>query len=169
MFHKDDKELSDIEKLARLIKDIRIAMLTTVDQEGQLHSRPMATQTAEFDGNLWFFTGMSTPKVGEIQKDQHVNVSYAAPDDHRYVSVSGRAEIVRDRKKAEELWNPFYKAWFPKGIDDPDLVLLKVRVERAEYWDSPSSPVVYLVGFLKAIVTGERAEVRENEKIDLRR
>jgi len=168
MFQKDEKELSDVEKLAKLIKEIRFAMLTTVDGEGQLHSRPMATQSTEFDGYLWFFTGQSTPKVGEIQKEQYVNLSYASPEHNRYVSVSGRAEIVRDRKKAEELWNPLLKAWFPKGLEDPELVLLKVRVERAEYWDSPSSAVVQLAGFLKAIVTGKPASGGENEKLDLR-
>jgi general stress protein 26 len=128
-----------IKTLGALIKDIKFAMLTTVEDDGSLRSRPMATQQAEFDGDLWFFTGASSAKVGEVQRDRQVNVSYADTDGQRYVSVSGTAQLVRDRAKIKELWNPIFKAWFPDGLDDPDLALLKVAVERAEFWDSPSS------------------------------
>lgn len=164
----EDKKLQDgIAKLRELIKGIKIAMLTTVEADGTLRSRPMGTQQTEFDGDLWFFTGKNSGKVAEIQHDQHVNVSYAAPDDNRYVSVSGRAELIDDKTKEKELWNPFIKAWFPKGLDDPDLLLLKVRVEAAEYWDAPSSTMVNLVGFAKAVLTGNRPDIGENEKLSL--
>lgn len=156
-----------IAKLGELTQDIDFAMLTTIEEDGSLRSRPMSTQKVEFDGNLWFFVGASSPKSQEIQRDPRVNVSYAQPDKQRYVSVSGTGELVRDHAKIEELWNPLYKAWFEKGLDDPDLALLKVRVEQAEYWDAPSSKFVALAGFVKAIATGRRAEIGENAKIDL--
>ena len=164
----EDKKPEDrVAKLRELIKGIKIAMLTTAENDGSLRSRPMATQQTEFDGDLWFFTGKSSGKVTEIQHNQHVNVSYAEPGDNRYVSVSGRAELIDDRSKAKELWNPFVKAWFPKGLDDPDLMLLKIKVEAAEYWDAPSSMMVNLVGFAKAILTGKRPDGGENEKLNL--
>jgi general stress protein 26 len=150
-----------IEKLNGLIKDIDFAMLTTVDTDGVLRSRPMSTQEAEFDGTLWFFTSDKTHKVEEIERDNRVNASYAEPKDNVYVSVSGTAAIVKDKTKMEELWNPILKAWFPKGLDDPNICLLRVDVEQAEYWDSPSSTLV------KAMVTGQRADGGENEKISL--
>ncbi len=157
----------DVKKLASLIKDVRICMMTTLDTSGHLRSRPMAVQQTNFDGDLWFFTGKSTSKTDEIQHDSHVNVSFANPDDNQYVSVSGRAQLVNNPAKAKELWNPAYKAWFPKGLDDPDLTLLKVSVDKAEYWDSPNSTMVQLYGFAKAIVAGERANVGEHEKLSL--
>ena len=167
MSHHDTRA-DDIKKMGEMIKDIRFAMLTTAMPDGTLRSRPMATQQAEFDGDLWFFTGQSTAKVDEIQQDQHVNISYANPDDNRYVSVSGRARLVRDQQKMKELWNPMFKAWFPDGLDDPDLVLLKVDVTQAEYWDSPSSKMVQLAGLVKALATGQRADdIGENEKLQL--
>lgn len=154
-------------KLHDLIKDIRFAMLTTVEEDGTLRSRPMATQEFEFDGDLWFFTAAHAPKVDEVQHNQHVNVSYAEPKDQKYVSVSGTAQLVRDRAKIEELWNPLFKAWFPQGLDDPELALLKVSVEKAEYWDSPSSKVVRLVGFAKALLTGKQiGNPGDNAKIE---
>ncbi|MDX2151636.1 MAG: pyridoxamine 5'-phosphate oxidase family protein [Bryobacteraceae bacterium] len=159
----------NIAKIRELIKDIRVAMLTTVEPDGHLRSRPMATQTMEFDGDLWFFTYWHSGKTEEVQRDQRVNVSYASDDDNRYVSISGVAEVVRDRAKAEQLWSPALKAWFPKGLEDPELALLRVVAERAEYWDAPSSTVVKMVGFTKAVLTGERYDPGENRKLQLQR
>lgn len=165
MAHTDQNE--SIKKLRDLIKDIKFAMLTTAEKDGTLRSRPMVTQQTEFDGDLWFFTNASAPKVDEVQQNQHVNVSYAASNNQKYVSVSGTAQLVRDRQKIEELWNPQYKAWFPQGLEDPDLALLKVSIDQAEYWDSPASAVVRLVGFVKALTTGEPiGNLGENEKIN---
>jgi general stress protein 26 len=149
MAQTSDRQES-IAKLNELIKDIEVAMLTTYEQDGSLHSRPMATQKIEFDGVLWFFTRASSHKVQEVERDHHVNVAYSAADKQRFVSVSGMARLVKDRQKMEELWNPAYKAWFPDGLDDSDLALLKVTVEHAEYWDSPSSFVAHALGFAKA-------------------
>jgi general stress protein 26 len=144
-----------IEQLNLLTKDINIAMLTTIDK-GVLRSRPMATQETDFDGELWFFTSRQTHKAEEIEKENRVNVSYSDPADNRYVSMSGTAALVDDRAKIEELWSPTYLAWFPKGLEDPNLILLKVSVEQAEYWDATSSSVVEALGLLKSLVTGER-------------
>jgi general stress protein 26 len=148
-----------IAKVAELIKDINIAMLTTEADDGLLHSRPMATQKTEFDGTLWFFTGLSTGKVSEIDWNPEVNLSYAEPKDTRYVSVSGSAEIVDDKAKMQELWSDIYRAWFPQGLDDPDLCLMKVEVSFAEFWDVPSGKMVQVFGFLKALATGERLKM----------
>jgi general stress protein 26 len=144
-----------IAEIAELIKDIRVAMLTTVDRDGSLHSRPMATQEASFDGELWFFTGQSTHKVEEVRARPRVSVSYASPREHLYLSLSGRAEVVVDGAKMRELWRPSYKLWFPQGLDDPDLALLRVRVEQAEYWRSHGGAVVAITGMLKGM-TGHR-------------
>jgi general stress protein 26 len=155
-----------IEKIRELTHGIDFCMLTTIDG-GYLRSRPMSTQVFEFDGDLWFFTSDNTHKIGEIDKDNRVCAAYSNPDDNTYLSVSGRAEVVKDRAKMEELWSPVLKAWFPEGLDDPHICLLKVPVEQAEYWDAPSSKLVQLFGMVKAIATGQEADYGENKKIDL--
>ena len=158
-----------IKTLAEKIKDVRFAMMTTVEANGTLRSRPMATQDPEktFDGDLWFFTGIDTPKVEELERNPHVGLSYAKPESDLYVSVSGTAQLVRDRAKMEEFYTPFVKAWFPDGLDDPNLALLKVTVTEAEYWDAPNSKMVQLVGLVKAVVTRTPYEGGENEKVTL--
>jgi general stress protein 26 len=161
------KRSEAIGKLGAMIKDIDFAMMTTIEADGTLRSRPMSTQQVEFDGDLWFFTRASAPKVDEVRRDERVNLSYAKPEEQRYVSISGTAQIVRDRRKIEELWKPELKAWFPKGLEDPDIALLKINVEQAEYWDSPSSAMAHIFGFVKAIATGQSYQPGENEKINL--
>ncbi len=159
-----------VRKLWDLVKDIKVAMLTTVCEDGSLHSRPMVTQKLEFDGDLWFFTAVASEKAEDVlKKDKHVNIAYQAPESNRFVSVSGRAKVIRDREKARELWHAGLKAYFPKGVDDPNLALLRVTVESAEYWESPSAPIVQLVGFVKALAAGQPYQPGENEVIEFKK
>jgi len=160
--HEDAKLLND------KIKGIRIAMMTTVETDGTLRSRPMATQDMEFNGDLWFFTHASTPKVDDVQHDQQVNLGYAKPDENLFVSVSGTAQLVRDRQKINELWKPALKAWFPNGNEDPDLALLKVTVESAEYWDAPSGVMGRLYVVAKGLATGGKDSGGENVKLNIK-
>ena len=125
-----------IEKLNELIAHIEIAMLTTVHANNQLHSRPMATQAISEDGFLYFFARQHSSKVDEIRNDREVNVAYSDPANMRFVSVSGACELVRSHPLAESLWKQELKHWFPQGIDDPDLILLRITINSAEYWDT---------------------------------
>ena len=154
-------------KLSKLIHGIKIAMMTTTDTDGTLRSRPMATQAEEFDGDLWFFSGKSSHKTAEIDADHRVNLSYT-DGSSKYVSVSGTCRLVQDAAKAKAMWTPAYKAWFPKGLEDPDLCLLKVTPTQAEYWDTPGTVVAHAVGLVKAIATGQRADPGEHEKLTLK-
>lgn len=157
-----------LKTLRELIQEIDFGMLTTIDEDGNLRSRPMSTNgEVEPDGDLWFFTYASSHKVEEIQRDRHVNVSFADPRRHRYISVSGLAELVRDREKIRALWKPELKAWFPRGTDEPDLALLRVRVHQAEYWDSPSNPVATVIGLVTALAKGQPFTPGEHEKVNL--
>ncbi|MBV8858868.1 MAG: pyridoxamine 5'-phosphate oxidase family protein [Acidobacteria bacterium] len=166
------KAVTQEEKLAKLreiIKAVDICMLTTVGERGELHSRPMSNnREVEFDGDLWFFTYGSSHKVDEVNLVSKVNASFADVDAQQYASVSGRAEVVRDRAKIEELWQPQLKAWFPEGKETPDIALLKVTAERAEYWDGSQSIFAHAVGLVSSLVQGEPAELGENEKLELK-
>jgi len=157
-----------INHLLELVADMKVAMFTTQAKDGSLHSRPMQTLESNTDGTFWFFTSDHGGKAEEVDLDPRVNLSYALPEKNRYVSVSGMGEIVHDLAKKKELWKPIYKAWFPEGVDDAHCALMKVYVEKAEYWDSPSSKFVEIVGFTKALVTGKpyKADANEHKKVD---
>jgi general stress protein 26 len=167
---KETDELSaNFQKLREMIKDIDFCMLTTVDENNDLHSRPMSLNSeVDQSGNLWFFTSVNTHKVSEVSRAPKCNASFADPDDHRYVSITGSAELVRDKQKIEELWKPELKLWFPNGAQDPDLALLRVKIEKAEYWDRPSSTVGSVISFVTSFIKGESPDMGENKKLDLR-
>jgi general stress protein 26 len=148
-------KVEGLKMLKDKIKNIKVAMFTSVEPDGTLHTRPMHTQEMKDDGLLWFFTGKNSSKISEIKNDTHVSLGYADPGSNTYVAVCGRASLVTDRAKIEELWHEMLKAWFPEGKDDPNIALVKVSIDNAEYWDSPSSKMVQLVGMAKAMVTGE--------------
>ena len=146
---------TDREKVWTLIKDIRIALLVTGDRDGRLHGRPMAAMNKDFDGDLWFASRDNAPKLDEIADNTHVLLAYSEPKDQNYVSVSGTARIVRDPATVKSLWSEPMRVWFPKGPDDPEIALIRVTVDSAEYWDAPSSAFVYAFGYAKARLTGE--------------
>jgi len=161
---KDKQADENMQKLADLIDASPIAMLTTEETNGSLRSRPLATLQMDSEGRLWFFTALSSGKVGEIDQHRKVNLSYANADKHSYVSVCGSARLFRDRDKMNELWTPWIEPWFPNGLSDPDLALLEISVQEAEYWDAPSSGAGRLLGFAKAL-TGDTQPVSEHGKV----
>jgi general stress protein 26 len=143
----------DLKKVGDLIKGIRFAILNTLEADGNIHSRPMTMMEYEFSGELWFFTPKSTSKVDEVNARPRVSVAFASPDKDDYVCLQGSAEHSMDRAKMEELYSPFLKAWFPGGLEDPELSLLKVTVDKAEYWDGPGK-LVQMFTFAKAAIFG---------------
>jgi general stress protein 26 len=157
---------ADLRKISDLIKGIKVAMLTSEDG-GHLRSRPMVAAQKEFAGELLFFTRASAAKVEEVQADARVNVSYADADSQTYVSLSGTASVVRDPALIDAHWTEAMRTWFPKGRHDPDIAILNVAVEKAEYWDAPSSAMLYLYGYAKAVITGEPPHPGGNAKLDV--
>ena len=143
-----------VAKLNELIKDIDFAMLTTIRTDGSLHSCPMATQQVDTDGIIWFFSHINTEKVEAIRTDPRVNLAYSDADSQRYVSITGRCELVRDHVKAKQLWKPIYATWFPKGSEDPNLILLKVHVQEAAYWHEKENRMAKLLGFANTSISG---------------
>ncbi len=159
-----DPRSAEVAKVADLIDGIRTAMLTTVDGGGRLVSRPMATQEVEFDGDLWFFAAADSPKVADVEGDHRVNVAYAGDDG--WVSVAGRADVVRDPERATELWNGFAGAWFQNGPEDPNVVLIRVHADTAEYWETPGK-VATVLDLVSARIRGDQPDPGENATVDL--
>jgi general stress protein 26 len=154
-----------MQKLADLIDATRIGMLTTEEPDGTLRSRPLATLQMDSAGKLWFFTALSSGKVGEIDQHRKVNLSYANVDKQEYVSICGHARLFRDPEKMQELWTRWVEPWFPDGLEDPDLGLLEVSVDEAEYWDAPATKTQRLFGLAKALSTGSTDQLGEHAKV----
>ena len=154
----------ELEKLKDKIKDIRIAMLTTMEVDGDFHTRPMATHEIDPDGAMWFFTYNNSNKVAEIRQHERVSVSFSDPDAELYVSTTGTAEVVNDQAKINELWSDFLKTWFPGGKDDPNVGLLKVSIHAGEFWDRPGGKMVKLFEIAKGAITGDTDKTGRNEK-----
>ncbi len=152
-------------KVAELLKDSHIAMLTTRAPDGTLMSRPMSMQEVEFDGDGWFFADRESHAVTHVLTDPQVNVAVAGSSS--WVSLTGAARVVHDDAKKRELWNSVVEAWFPDGPDADHIVLLHIEGWSAEYWDSPGGRVASLISYAKAKVTGKPYDGGENEKVEL--
>jgi general stress protein 26 len=128
-----DSKPSASEALGEAVKNIRVAMLTTQEKDGGLRSRPMVCASLDQDA-LWFITKEHTPKVAEAQEHQAVNVAFASPEKGAYVSVTGQAQVVHDEKLLQKFWSAELSRWFPQGVSDPDLALLRIDIRHTEQW-----------------------------------
>lgn len=153
------------EKVKDLIGDERLAMLTTVDSDGKLVSRPMALQRLDDDGTLWFLTDDTSPKARQLVRDNRTNLAFQSRG--TWISVSGSAEIVEDRQTIEELWNKGAEAWFPDGPSTPEVAALRIDPDTAEYWDAPGGRVSSVLAYAKAKLTGDRPNIGEAKVVDL--
>jgi general stress protein 26 len=153
-------------KLWAMIKDIRVAMLTSWDGE-QMHARPMHGYQEEFAGELFFFTKLDSGKTHEVMRYDQVNLAYADIKSQIYVSIAGRAEIVTDRELMKRYWNPMASAWFPQGLEDPDLAVIKVTAESAEYWDMTASRMRYFWEVATANLSGHEPSLGENRRVEI--
>lgn len=159
------QEHIELQEVADLVHEIKFAMMTTEEADGTLRSRPMATMEMDAAGNLWFFTALSSPKIDEAEQHRQINLSYARPDKQDYLSVSGTVEILHDKEKMRALWSTWVKPWFPQGLDDPNLVLLKVRITEAQYWLAPGGAVKRLYGLAKGVITGNTDALGRSGKV----
>lgn len=142
-----------VTRFAEIVEDIDIAMLTTVGPDGRLISRPMSTRTVDDAGDLWFFTADDTRKTDEIEEDHDVNLGYLDLKSNRWASVAGRARLVYDRARMEELYGPALDIWFTDGLDTPGIALLRVTPVEVEFWEPREGKVAQSVHMLKALVT----------------
>jgi general stress protein 26 len=127
--------VADNKKIGEIIDATEVGMLTTVQANGELRSRPMLCAGYDFDC-LWFLAKESKPLVAEAIGNRVVNVAFASPEKRLYASVTGLAHLVEDEKLIQKLWRPKLKSWFPEGLQEPDLALLRVDIDHAEAWDA---------------------------------
>ena len=161
-------EGAGLARLKELIESIRVGLLTTIDLDGSLHTRPIQTLRCDVDGTLWFFTDHQSPKAHELAHDMRVSVGYSEPAKKTYVVVTGQARILRDKALAAELWSFEQRAWYPKGLEDEHLSILRVILERAAYWETPGR-ASYLLAAAAAMATGRPAAVGRDEKLPRKR
>lgn len=155
-------------KYKGLIEDVNICMFLTFGIGGKHSARPMATIKVEDDTSVWFYTNKQSPKVEEIGVLKAVHLIYSHPGKDSYLDIWGNAEVVEDKAKIKELWNPIVKAWFPEGTDDPNLCLLKVVPVKAFYWDNTNSRMVEGFKVIASLVTGKRLDQGEEGSLELK-
>ncbi len=160
------KNQENLEKLKALLKGTRICMLSTYNKDKGIHTRPMAYQEIDESGIIYFFTNEYSSKIEEISVNNEVNISFTNTDNNNYVVLKANASLSKDRAKMEELFNPMVKVWFPEGLEDPNISLIKADVQSAEYWDSTSNKMVFLFNAAKSLITGEAYNEGEHGKLE---
>ena len=153
-----------IETITKVIESARVAMVTTITEDGKLVSRPLALLERVFDGDLWFFTEDPSSKTDQVRANAAVNVAVQADND--YVSLAGTATVSKDQTMIEGLWTRHAEAWFENGRDDPNVALLHFHADSAEYWKIDSPRAVAAIKYAAAMATGQPPDLGENEAVE---
>jgi len=156
-----------IRKFKELVEEVNVCMFTTLDDKYVVSSRPMLTSSIDEDGNVWFFTNEFSEKITELSKDNVVHLIYSHPVKNIYVDVQGTCSLVIDREKMEALWDPKLKAWFPDGLADAKLCLVKVSTESAHFWNNSTSKMGLLFHMIRSIAKGDKYKENEKGQLDL--
>lgn len=155
----DIQATADLRRLAELIDGIDVAMLTTHAADGSMVSRPLQALKFDANGELVFFTSIDSAKVGQLTENPDVNVAFADPHHQRYVSVRGTARMDREAATVDELWSLPQKIFFPQGKDDPHLVVLRVQVRDAAYWESAGNFVARALDFARGLLSEDPSDL----------
>jgi general stress protein 26 len=153
------------EHLHEILEDFDSATLVTRTPEGGFHARPMRVAELRPDGDLYFVTSLQSPKVAEIEADAEVCVTFQSRA--QFAAVYGIARVERDRAIIDKLWSPEWKAWFPKGKDDPSICLIRVDGRHGEYWDNAGAEALrYAWEATKSVIQGKKPKI--DEKVNAR-
>jgi general stress protein 26 len=150
-----DSDKKNAGELYDLLRKYDFAIMTTVSPDGTLHARPMAVQERLPDADVWFVTAIDTAKARDLEANPHIGLAYFDSPSKGYISLSGTARVSRDHETIRRLWKPSWKLWAPNGPDDPDLALIRVDVEQAEYLDPKTDKLVTLKALVRAVTGGE--------------
>ena len=145
-----------ISKLQRLISGIKTCMLITSGKSGKHVTRPMAVVDTDSQGNIWFFTKNDSNKVKDIELDHQVQLLFSHPEKDTYIDIHGRANIVDDTQYIKDKWSPVVNAWFPDGVDDACLCLIKIKADEVYYWDNGSSKMGSMLTIAFSVLTGKK-------------
>jgi general stress protein 26 len=154
-----------VKKIKDFVNDIKVCMFCTNVTHLPFRTRPMSTLEVDEEGNLWFFSAKSSDKNDEIKNDDTVQLIYSKNSDVHFLTITGKATIVEDQAKKDELWNPIVKAFFPEGKDDPDLSLVKIKPEAAHYWDTINGKMITWFKMAASAVTGNQNNVGVEGKL----
>ena len=154
----------NVDRAWELMKKIGFAMLVTRDGD-KLRSRPMSAYPEREENAVYFLTDARHHRDDEVARDASVNLSFADTGSQKYISVTGSATLSNDRSKIKELFSTAAKAWW-NSADDPNIRVLKVTPDDAEFWDTPGSVISY-AKMAAAAVTGTRPKIGDNRKVEM--
>lgn len=156
----------DLKTIAETIEEAGVCMITTVDHNGGLSSRPMIVQELDEEGSLWFFVLTNSNLMNEIRRIPVVNITFTAGK-KIFISALAIGYEAFDKEKMQQLWDPAFKKLFHSGSDADEITILKLDLQEVEYWGTPHSPVFRIVDFVRNITGDENPQELIYEKVDL--
>lgn len=155
-------------KLKKIVDDVKFCFFKTDSKNDNIDSATIMTaQSVDNEGNIWFFSGLDSDRNKDIEANKNVQLYFSCPEKNAYLSVNADANIVLDKKKIAELWNPLLKIWFKDGVEDINISLIKATTKTANYWDNENGKMINFFKMIASVITGENTIDSTQGKIKL--
>jgi general stress protein 26 len=154
----DKQNLSNqdaIKKMKDMAEEVQICMFCTYDAQNKMQTAPMSANQIDDDGTFWFLSTKESTRNSDIQGNNSTDLIFAQPSKSNYISIRGTSEILYDKQKINDLWNPIVKTWFTEGKDDPSISIIKFTPEEAYYWDTKNGKMISFLKIAVGAVTGK--------------
>ena len=144
-----------VEKLKKMVDDIKFCFFTTNSNNFDHKTATIMTaQAVDNDGSIWFFSRADSDRNKDIANHKNIQLYFSSPEKNSYVSVDCEAEIIFDKKKIMQLWDPLLKSWFKDGVDDNNISLIKAKTKNANYWDIEGGKMINFFKMISSTITG---------------
>jgi general stress protein 26 len=133
-----------------------------------MHARPMVIARLDKGMDTYLLTDSDSVKVHEISKNPNALVTFQSSS--QFASMKGEVVVTHDRTLLETMWKETWKVWFPLGIGDPNIAILKFTPHEGEFWDNAGMQgLKYIYGAAKAYIAGERPnpDTAQHDKVKL--
>lgn len=144
-----------VKKLQAMAKEVRVCMFCTYDIDNRLQTAPMSANKVDEEGNIWFISDKNSKRNEDLASNATTDLIFGDPAHENYIAVHGSGEVLYDKERIKELWNPIVKTWFQGGVDDPNISVIKVTPDDAYYWDTKHGKMVSFLKIVAGAITGK--------------
>ncbi|HWF01520.1 MAG TPA: pyridoxamine 5'-phosphate oxidase family protein [Caulobacteraceae bacterium] len=161
----DDKAAVE-KKLWSEIEDTRFGMIAAMAPAPD-HFQPMTAFPEPESRTLWFYTRRDADLAVAAEDAVESMFVFTSKDRQLQASIRGRLRASTDALHRDKFWNSVVAAWYPKGKDDPELVMLAFTCEDAQIWLSEGGGAHFGWEIAKANLTGQQPDVGSHVSVKM--
>lgn len=154
--HENIQGTEALKKIKEIVGHVRTCQMLTALDKRPMACRPMGVQNIDDLGRMRFLSHKNSNKNQEIGSSSEMQLVFINDSDNEYLSLYGEAEIYRDQKEIDEMYNQFANNWF-EGKEDPNITIIRFSPREGRYCDTKHGKIIQWAGMIVGAITGKNA------------